>query len=152
MGLVVLGELIAIVGVLLEAEHAQPSCQLGLVWVIVLFMMVKVFVGQLSALAEGVGTEGRAGAGLFADGLGGAGGRDDGLAVAAGIGEGVVGGGGGGRSGDRDRLGLHVSGSDGGSGCGCGLGGAVTVGCRGNVDAEGWVDLVGGSGICHGWG
>ena len=26
MGLVVLGELIAIVGALLEAEHAQPSC------------------------------------------------------------------------------------------------------------------------------
>ncbi|KAK3811739.1 MAG: hypothetical protein JOS17DRAFT_762974 [Linnemannia elongata] len=151
MRLVVLGELIAIVGVLLETEHAQPSCRLGLVWVVVLLVVVEVFVGQLSALAEGVGTEGRAGAGLFADGLGGAGGRNDCLAVAAGIGEGVVGGGGGGRSGDGNRLGLHVGGGDGGSGCSCGLGAAVAVGCRGSADAGGGVDLVGGSSICHGW-
>ena len=113
--------------------------------------MVKVFVGQLCALAEGIGTEGRASAGLFADRPGEAGGRDDGLAVAAGIGEGVVGGGGG-RSRDDDRLGLHVGGGSGNSSSGYVLGGAVAVGFLGSVDAEGWVDLVGGSSICHGWG
>lgn len=78
MGLVVLGEFIAIVGVLLEAKHAQPSCRLALVVLgAVVLVVVKVLVGQLCTLAEGVGTEGRAGASLSSDGLGGADGRDD---------------------------------------------------------------------------
>lgn len=144
MRLVVLAEFIVIVGALLETKHAQPSCRLGVVRVVVLFVVVKVLIGQLCALAESVWTEGRAGAGLLADGLGGIIGRDDSLAVAVGVGEGVVGGRGGGRPRDIDRLGLDVG------GCGCGLVSAVAVGCRGSVDAGGWVDLVGGSSICHG--
>ncbi|KAK3844098.1 MAG: hypothetical protein J3R72DRAFT_438908 [Linnemannia gamsii] len=135
MGLVVLGECVAIVGALLEAKHAQPSCRLLLL--LLLLVVLKVLLGQLGALAETVGTEGRAGASLSASASRGAGGRDDGLAISIGVSVR-----GGRRSGDSNGLE--------GGGCGCDGGGGFDdiSGCCRVVERDGRVVL---GSVCHGW-